>query len=60
MGKLAKRIIWFIAMLSMAYTAFIMYMMAGFCAANSGVELPMWGKLMSICANVVAWVAGAK
>ena len=60
MGKVVKLIIWFCAMLSMAYTAISMYMLAGFCAANCGVELPLWGRIMSICANVVSWIAGAK
>lgn len=60
MGKVVKRIICGVAMLSMAYTAFSMYMLAGFFAANSGIKLPMWGELMSICVNVFAWFAGAK
>lgn len=60
MGKVVKRIMWCVAMFSMVYTAVSCYMVAGFCAANCGVELPLWGRLMSVCANVVAWIAGAK
>lgn len=60
MGNVIKRVIWFIAMLSMAYTAISCYVIAGWFAANSGIELPLWGRLMSALAEVLAWIAGAK
>ena len=60
MGKVVKLVVCSVAMLSMVYTAVSCYMLAGFFAANSGIELPMWGRMMSICANVLAWISGAK
>ena len=58
MGNIAKRIMWSISMFCMVYTAVSCYMLAGFCAANCGVELPLWGRMMSICASALAWCAG--
>lgn len=53
------RIIWFITMLSFAWTIATMYLIVGYFSTNYGVWLPYWKEMVAFVVKVICYCHGA-
>jgi hypothetical protein len=57
--RLFGRILWFITMISFAWTMVTMYLVIGWFSANCGIWLPGWKWMVALIIKVLCYFHGA-